>query len=173
MEKTIGTLRRRAGIYGGDLDEAPTRIDSYLKNTYFPRITDPIILEIRRERGIELCLEGVRLMDLKRWACGELWENLEWTGVYIPALNTPLDMNGDGVYDVYFSDVSNYSGEYSSIAVILGSTQTVKKAINDPNGGYLYWYNNTSKIWNENMYLYPIPQEVININSNLTQNPYW
>ena len=112
-------------------------------------------------------------MDLKRWACGELWESLEWTGVYIPVLNAPLDMNGDGIYDVYFSDVPNYSGEYSSIAVILGSIQTVKKAIDDPNGGYIYWYNNTSKIWNENMYLYPIPQEVINMNSNLTQNPYW
>ena len=172
-KKTIGTLRRRAGIYGGDLDKLPTRIDPYFKNTYFPEITDPIILEIRRERGIELCLEGVRLMDLKRWACGELWESLEWTGVYIPVLNAPLDMNGDGIYDVYFSDVPNYSGEYSSIAVILGSIQTVKKAIDDPNGGYIYWYNNTSKIWNENMYLYPIPQEVINMNSNLTQNPYW
>ncbi len=170
---TIGVLRRRAGITGGDLDKLPTRVDPYLQKTYFPDIDNPVILEIRRERGTELCLEGVRLNDLKRWACGELWENTEWTGVYIPALDVPLDMNGDGTYDVYFSSTPDYSGEYSSILVTLGDVQTVKPLADDPNHGYLYWYNVTSRKWNDNMYLYPIPQEVINLNTNLTQNPGW
>ena len=35
-------------------------VDPYLQTTYFPDITDPVILEVRRERGIELCLEGFR-----------------------------------------------------------------------------------------------------------------
>ncbi|MFZ0282799.1 MAG: RagB/SusD family nutrient uptake outer membrane protein, partial [Bacteroidales bacterium] len=52
---TVGILRSRAGITGG-LDTKPTVIDTYLQTTYFPEITDPAILEIRRERGTELCM---------------------------------------------------------------------------------------------------------------------
>ena len=50
---TIGVLRSRAGITGG-LTAKPTVVDPYLQSTYFPAITDPVILEVRRERGIEL-----------------------------------------------------------------------------------------------------------------------
>lgn len=172
-KNTIGALRRRAGITGGDLDHKPAVVDPYIQKTYYPNISDPVILEIRRDRGIELCLEGFRMMDLKRWACGSLWKNVAWTGVYIPALDTPLDMNGDGTYDAYFTTNANYSGQYSGIAVILKSTQTVMKLADDPNGGYVYFYNETSHTWNDNMYLYPIPAQVISINSKITQNPGW
>jgi hypothetical protein len=171
--KTIGVLRRRAGITGGDLDKLPTTVDTYLQKTYYPLVSDPVILEIRRDRSIELCLEGFRLNDLKRWNCGQLWANTEWTGVYIPAIDTPLDMNGDGVYDVYFSSDSKYKGQYTPILVKLTALQTVKKLTDDPKGGYIYNYNVTSREWNDNMYLYPIPQEVINLNKNLSQNPGW
>jgi hypothetical protein len=170
---TIGVLRRRAGITGGDLDKLPTTVDPYLQSTYFPTVTNPVILEIRRDRSIELCLEGFRLDDLKRWNCGQLWANTEWTGVYIPAIDTPLDMNGDGVNDVYFSSDSKYKGQYSSILVKLSTLQTVKKLADDPNGGYIYNYNVTTRVWNDNMYLYPVPQEVINLNKNISQNPGW
>lgn len=56
---TIGALRGRAGITGG-LTALPTTIDPYLQNTYFPEISDPVLMEIRRERGIELAIEGFR-----------------------------------------------------------------------------------------------------------------
>lgn len=170
---TIGALRRRAGITGGDLNALPTVVDPYLQQTYYPDISNPVILEIRRERAIELCLEGFRLKDLKRWNCGHLWQDVEWSGVYIPALDTPLDMNGDGENDVFFTQQSGYSGEYRALLVTLGNTQTVKKLADDPNGGYVYYYNNTSRKWNSNMYLYPIPSQVIVMNPNLTQNPGW
>ena len=52
---TIGKLRTRAGITGG-LTTKPTVVDPYLVSKYFPDISDPVILEIRRERGIELML---------------------------------------------------------------------------------------------------------------------
>lgn len=170
---TIGLLRRRAGITGGDLDALPTRVDTYLQQTFYPNVTSPVLLEIRRDRAIELCLEGLRMNDLRRWNCGPLWQNLPWTGVYIPALDTPLDMNGDGQYDVYFTKQPKYSGEYKSLLVTLGKTQTVQELPDDPNGGYIYFYNETSRTWNDNMYLYPIPSQVIVMNPNLTQNPGW
>lgn len=171
--ETIGTLRRRAGITGGDLDQLPTVVDSYLQQTYFPRISNPVLLEIRRERGVELCLEGVRLTDLKRWACGELWQNTEWTGIYVPALETPIDVNEDGIYDLYLTDNKDYKGEYAKIMVLMDNVQTVKQLSDDPNHGYVYNYALNTRVWNENMYLYPVPQEVRNLNTNLTQNPGW
>ncbi|MFT3846686.1 MAG: RagB/SusD family nutrient uptake outer membrane protein [Lacibacter sp.] len=67
--KTIGALRARAGITGG-LTVKPTTVDGYLQTTYFPEINDPVLLEVRRERGIELAWEGLRFSDLLRWKKG-------------------------------------------------------------------------------------------------------
>jgi hypothetical protein len=175
-KNTIGVLRRRAGITGGDLDKKPTVVDTYLQQTYYPDVTDPVILEIRRDRAIELCLEGTRLRDLKRWACGNLWGDMPWTGVYVPVMNQPLDMNGDGQYDAYFTDDKSYSGEYKSLAVIVNqSTDPLKldKLSDDPAGGYIMNYKETSHAWKDNMYLYPIPTQVGLKNPNLSQNPGW
>ncbi len=170
---TIGELRRRAGITGGALDAKPTTVDTYLQKTYYPDITAPVLLEIRRDRAIELCLEGMRLIDLKRWACGSLWQDAEWTGTYIPALDTPLDMNGDGTDDAYFTTDTKYSGPHKGIAVFLTGAQSVKQLADDPNNGYVMFYNETSRTWNDNMYLYPIPSQVRVKNPALSQNPGW
>ena len=97
---TIGALRARAGITGG-LTSKPTVADPYLQENYFPEISDPTLLEIRRERSIELAWEGFRFDDLMRWKKGELLEQ-QWTGMYVPSLNTPMDLNSDGKNDVVF-----------------------------------------------------------------------
>lgn len=169
-EKTIGALRGRAGITGG-LDKKPTTADPYMMSIY-TGVTDPVILEVRREREIELILEGLRLNDLKRWACGKLWETAAWDGIYIPALNTPLDLNGDGTNDVFVTDDSKYSGPYKSIAMYTGDNLKVVKLADDTKGGYRLNYE-ISRVWNDNMYIYPIPEIVIQKNPNLKQNPGW
>lgn len=169
-EKTIGTLRGRAGITGG-LDKKPTTADPYMMSIY-TGVTDPVILEVRREREIELILEGLRLNDLKRWACGKLWETAAWDGIYIPALNTPLDLNGDGTNDVFVTEDSKYSGPYKSIAMYTGDILKVVKLADDTKGGYRLNYE-ISRVWNDNMYIYPIPEIVIQKNPNLKQNPGW
>lgn len=169
-EKTIGALRGRAGITGG-LDKKPTTADPYMMSIY-TGVTDPVILEIRREREIELILEGLRLDDLKRWACGKLWETAAWDGIYIPALNTPLDLNGDGTNDVFVTEDSKYSGPYKSIAMYTGDNLKVVKLADDTKGGYRLNYE-ISRVWNDNMYIYPIPEIVIQKNPNLKQNPGW
>lgn len=169
-EKTIGALRGRAGITGG-LDKKPTTADPYMMSIY-TGVTDPVILEIRREREIELILEGLRLNDLKRWACGKLWETADWDGIYIPALDTPLDLNGDGTNDVFVTEDSKYSGPYKSIAMYTGDNLKVVKLADDTKGGYRLNYE-ISRVWNDNMYIYPIPEIVIQKNPNLKQNPGW
>lgn len=168
---TIGALRRRAGITGGDLDKKPTVVDPYMQ-TFYPKISDPVILEIRRDREIELILEGLRLDDLKRWACGELWESAPWDGIYVPALNTPIDLNGDGTYDVLVTEDGKYDSKYKSIAMQTGSNLKVVKLDDDPAGGYKLNYE-LQRVWNDNMYVYPIPEVVIQKNPNLKQNPGW
>ena len=54
-------------------------------------------------------------------ACGKLWQTASWDGIYIPALDTPLDLNGDGTYDVFVTENGSYSGPYKNIAMITGS----------------------------------------------------
>ena len=172
--RTIGALRRRAGITGGDLDKLPTVVDTYLQQTFYPNVTDPVILEVRRERAIELILEGFRLTDLKRWACGSNWQNAPWDGVYISKLNAPIDLNGDGNPDVYVTEDAEYqtTGQYKTIAMILNKEQKAVKIADDPAGGYLLGYELPRK-WNDNMYLYPVPETVILKNDALKQNPGW
>lgn len=168
-KNTIGALRRRAGITGGDLDKKPTTVDNYLKSTFYPDVTDPVILEIRRERTIELCLEGFRLKDLKRWACGSLWQNLPWTGICIPGYGVPLDMNGDGEFDVYYPDpkMATVPADYADIAVSVGEPL---KFIAVP-GGLMLRDDLPGRVWKDRMYLDPISSEDITMNRNLEQNP--
>ena len=101
---TIGVLRARAGITAG-LNAKPSKVDRYVQETYFPDITDATILEVRRERSVELALEGFRFADLLRWKHGELMM-MRWTGIYVPALNVQMDLDHDGTTDVIF-----YKGE--------------------------------------------------------------
>lgn len=183
-EKTIGALRARAGITGG-LTSKPTVTDNYLKVTYFPDINDPVILEIRRERAIELLFEGFRFDDLRRWKCGGLFKK-SWTGMYISGINQPLDVDHNGSHDViYYTDnaglaaaaaLSNNPNPYK-VKVSTDSNAEIIQVHPAGNGSgyYLAWYtnNDSKKVWGPKQYLYPIPVGAINLNPQLQQNPGW
>ena len=182
-KNTIGALRARAGITAG-LDQLPTEQDPLLVKYYGD--LSPVVLEVRRERSIELMLEGHRLVDLKRWRCGHLWDaknGMPWYGVYVPAKEKALDMNGDGVNDVYFTsldakkdkaEIEKLPKADQKILAHLTSNQKLKKLEDDPNGGYVMYYAyGDRRVWNDNMYLYPIPTQVGIMNPNLVQNPGW
>lgn len=176
--KTIGVLRQRAGITGGTdqtgtLISKPTNAEPYIAS-YYPDVTDPAILEIRREREIELSLEGFRFWDLKRWNCFNLWEEDPWEGIFIPALNTPIDVNGDGTYDAYFYDTDEIGDDnYKAIGVYVGTEKNNVLNVKAVNGGYLMKYNIAGRSFPVRQYLYPIPEVVIQKNPNLKQNPGW
>lgn len=170
---TIGALRKRAGITGG-LTALPTTVDSYLKANYFPEINDPILLEVRRERGIELCLEGFRFDDIVRWKRGELMQ-MEWNGMYVPSLDTPLDLNEDGILDVaFYKKLPNKVAGVTYVEVsptIAGKPNS--QLIVGENSGELTWLNNIPRKWTDKNYYYPIPTADIITNPNLKQNPGW
>lgn len=172
---TVGQLRARGGITNG-LTTKPTEIDPYLQSVYFPDITDPVILEVRRERGIELCLEGFRFPDILRWKRGELM-NLEWNGFYVPELVTPLDLNEDGILDVAFYQGTKPSPAVSGVTYVdvsptVGGKSNPQLLKNDTYGE-LTWMNNIKRKWEDKMYYYPIPQTDLITNPNLGQNPGW
>lgn len=173
--KTVGALRARGGITGG-LTTKPTVSDPYLVANYFPNITDPVILEVRRERGIELCLEGFRFSDILRWKCGELM-NMVWNGFYVPALVTPMDLNEDGVLDVAFYQGTKPSPAVSGVTYVdvsaTVSGKTNSQLLKNGTSGELTWLNNVPRKWEDKMYFYPIPQADLLKNPNLGQNPGW
>ena len=183
---TIGALRSRAGITGG-ITIKPNTIDNYLKDNYYPDITDPVILEIRRERAIELVLEGFRFDDLRRWKCGDLFKK-SWTGMYIAGLNQPLDVDHNGTHDViYYTDntgleaaeaIANNTNLYKvQVSDNPTSATTIIQVLPADNGTgyYLGWFTNkeNDKVWGPKQYLYPIPIGAINLNPQLAQNPGW
>jgi starch-binding outer membrane protein, SusD/RagB family len=172
---TIGVLRTRGGITAG-LTTKPTLIDPYLQSVYFPNISDPVILEIRRERGIELCLEGFRFSDILRWKRGELM-NQEWNGFYVPALVTPMDLNEDGILDVAFYQGTKPSPAVSGVTYVdvspLVGGKTNPQLLKNGTTGELTWMNNIPRKWEDKMYFYPIPQTDLITNPALGQNPGW
>jgi len=174
--KTIGALRARAGVTGG-LNTLPTTVDTYLQQTFFPDISDPVILEIRRERQVELALEGFRFSDLKRWKRGELMADLQWSGIYVAALNTLMDLDRNGTADVVFYD-GNTDGPTITVPngtaqVAIGGPSTNYQTLTSTN--HLEWFKAQPRTWYEDgrQYYYPIPATAIVKNSNLEQNPGW
>jgi hypothetical protein len=171
---TVGVLRTRGGITAG-LTTKPTVVDTYLKSVYFPDITDPVILEVRRERGIELCLEGFRFSDILRWKRGDIM-NQQWNGFYVPTLSTAMDLNEDGINDVVF-----YQGtkpNLGSALTYVDVSATISGKVNSQllkNGtsGELIWMNEIVRFWEDKMYYYPIPTTDLVTNPNLGQNPGW
>ena len=172
--KTIGALRQRAGITGG-LSAKPTQADPYLLTNYFPGINDPSLLEIRRERGIELAFEGLRFDDIVRWKKGDLMTKM-WNGFYVPALNVPMDLNEDGVMDVAFFQVMPANPvpgvNYINVAETINGVVNPQRLSNNTSGE-LTWLTTTTREFTDKNYLYPIPEADRLFNPELGQNPGW
>ncbi|HVS94879.1 MAG TPA: RagB/SusD family nutrient uptake outer membrane protein [Puia sp.] len=165
-DNTIKLLRARAGIANTAM---PVAADAYLQQTYFPDITDPVLLEIRRERGVELALEGFRYDDLFRWKAGSLLA-MTYKGLYVPAMNTLYDLNGDGKPDVSFVSAipsNKVSGVYY---FLIDNTQA---RLSQGTYGTIIWLDNITREWDDYKYYYPIPFNELVLNPHLVQNPGW
>lgn len=174
-QKTIGVLRERAGITGG-LSNKPTNVDIYMKNRFFSNITDPSLMEIRRERGIELAFEGFSWSDICRWKVGELATKV-WDGIYIPELEVPYDMDGNGTPDVCFTQYEDHPDKVEGVYYLyLGEYLSNGKKNNsqlDEDGHTLLYMKDQIRTWNDRLYFYPIPANDLVQNPNLGQNLGW
>ena len=167
---TVGALRARAGITGG-LATLPTVVDPYLKSVYFPDVASPVILEVRRDRGIELAMEGLRFYDIVRWARGPLME-LEWRGIYVPAANTNIDLDENGTPDVNFMAVNVPTAQRVAGVTYISVAGTDFKLANGTSGE-IVWRSDIPRKWEQKNYLYPIPEGDLLTNPALEQNPGW
>ena len=172
--KTIGVLRARAGITGG-LNNKPVKVDPYFQSRFFPGISNPEILEIRRERGTELSFEGFSWPDICRWKVGELVTK-DWDGIYIPQLDVAYDMNGDGKKDVSFTKnlkPDKLPGVYYLYVGEKLANGAINNAQIDPVTHELVFMKDQIRTWNDKLYFYPIPAGDLVMNPNLGQNPGW
>ncbi|MEJ7827074.1 MAG: RagB/SusD family nutrient uptake outer membrane protein [Segetibacter sp.] len=137
---TIGALRSRAGIKNTTV---PVIADPYLQSNFYPDVTSPALIEIRRERAIELASEGLRYDDLRRWKAAKLLEKV-YEGIYVPAKGQLLDLNEDGKPDISFVDKMP-ANRVSGVVYFILDNNTSKLSKGDK--GNLVWLSNINNIY--------------------------
>ncbi|PUZ24749.1 RagB/SusD family nutrient uptake outer membrane protein [Chitinophaga parva] len=170
VNKSIKLLRDRVDMPNLDLAAANANPDPYLASQY-TNVTGAnkgVILEIRRERRIELVMEGFRWNDLMRWKEGHLLTDV-FKGAYFPGTGN-YDLDGDGKVDLVIYTGTQPSG--SGPQYLKLGTDIVLE--NGESGGNITVNANIPKKFREDRdYLYPIPTQELLLNQNLKQNPNW
>lgn len=140
LDKSINLLRSRVNMPALELTNIETD-----PNWVFPSLS-PIINEVRRERQVELALEGYRFDDLMRWqAADEVIIGKRFKGAYFIQEEFPELVVGQDV----LVDENGY------IDPVQGEAPNGFSF--DPNRDYLL----------------PVPLDEITLNPNLEQNPGW
>lgn len=189
LDKSINKIRSRVGMPGLKVD---TSIDPYMEECY-PNYTrsastqKALVLEVRRERTIELVLEGFRMFDMLRWGEGAKLVNggasdaastaSPYYGIYLPGPGL-YDMDGDGKVDFEVYDGTATTTGLKSISIASLSDRLVDP--DDPYNaapkkGWLTGFRDHIVTWDEGKdYLNPIPKKQITLTSGaLVQNPGW
>lgn len=169
LDISINKLRDRAGMPHLNMADANANPDSYQESMYEnidQGSNKGVLLEIRRERRIEMVNEGLRWDDLMRWKEGKKVEQ-PITGIYFSGLGAH-DFNNDGIYDVYVHDGDD-SGAPDEVTSMININQRI--LTNDTSGNLLLF--NGGAFEEPKDYYYPIPREDLELNDNLEQNPGW
>lgn len=170
IDKSVKLLRDRVGMPNLNVAAVNATPCSFLAGMYshVSGANKGVILEIRRERTIELIMESFRWDDLMRWKEGHLLAE-QFKGMYFPGVGN-FDLDNDGTIDVVI-----YTGTKPSTK----GPQYIKLDAdivleNGANGGLILVNSQITKVFDENKdYLYPIPIEERLLNPSLTQNPGW
>ena len=109
---------------------------------------------VRRERKVELILEGLHFVDMKRWKIGDL----ENDG---PSYGMPTEDAG-GYEGLQPNEIPNFkkTNRYDLNDIASYDAYKDKLKVRDIN-----------RFWKDYFYLWPIPREEINVDYNLEQNP--
>ena len=185
IDQTVNVIRARVGMPALDVTKANGTPDAFLSSYYTDKHLDGpdkgLILEIRRERTVELVNEGFRLWDMLRWHEGQQLCPASNTlgpgfiGCWFPGLGE-YDMNNDGTPDLCIYTGTKPSTDCENT---LDVSEGKENTLSEGTSGYLIQFKEQSYKWEEKDYLYPIPQKQIQIypkdettgESVLTQNP--
>lgn len=169
IDRTIRLIRSRVSMPNLDMTSANQSPDAVLAALY-PNVSGScqgIILEIRRERRIELVMEGFRWDDLVRWKAGKLLEP-HFIGMYFPSLGE-FDLDGDGAPDLMLYMGTAPSTTAAQSVEIGGVLQLTE----GDHGNLIGFKDNTKQFDESRDYLYPLPTGDLLLNENLVQNPNW
>ena len=172
LDQSINLIKSRAGMPKLVLNPVADPV----MQAAFPGIS-PVLLEIRRERRVELAFEGFRFDDLMRWKAGKLLEK-EPEGLYFPALGK-YDLTGDGVPDIYLipsseSIPAEENKESNSLGVKLIYYKT--GTIDDPNAtvyltggtkGNILTIKDMGTFVEPQYYYRPVPKHQMDLNPKL------
>ena len=175
LDISINKIRERAKMPDLNLTDANSNPDPYLAACY-PNVEQGtnkgVILEIRRERTIELVMEGLRQWDLFRWKEGKQMFNhyVPYYGIYVPGVGT-YDMDGDGKPDLEIYETTATSQCDNK------KKQDKDNHLSNGTTGYIIGFPKVTygKDWKEERdYLWPIPADQRVLTQGiLTQNPGW
>ncbi len=132
-----------------------------------------VILEIRRERALELAMEGFRLTDLIRWREGKCLEQ-PICGMYFPGVGK-YDISGDGTPDINIWTGTNPKSK-DVVDFELGVSTGI--VLTEGTKGNIYHHAGIERSFDEGRdYYYPIPTKERQLYHNkgvlLKQNPGW
>ena len=176
LDLSVGKLRDRVGMPHLDMASANANPDPYLTDPAwggYQNVTGAnkgVILEIRRERAVELAQEGFRYYDIMRWKEGKIFEK-QYYGMYFPGPGE-YDLNSDGVPDILLYEGSERPSSTIPAIYKIGSEDFI---LSSGTSGNVNPYKGLSCKWNDDRdYLYPIPTDERNLTHGvLTQNPGW
>lgn len=170
LDISVNLLRDRVGMPPLELTAANANPDPYMEGLY-PNVDQGankgVILEIRRERRIEMFNEGLRWQDLMRWKEGEKVEQ-PMLGIYFSSLGAH-DFNKDGTPDVYLHE-GDASGAPSGVTTLINVLQ---RPLTNGSSGNLDPFPDGGFFDENRDYFYPLPIEDLQLNESLEQNPGW
>ena len=184
LDNSVNKLRERVGLPYLNLMQANATVDSYMEKQY-PNVlgvNKGVLLEIRRERRVELAAEGFRFDDVNRWKAGALFAAKQ-QGFYVPKLG-PLDVTGDGFPDIAIlakpSDKELLPLEYQDKLAIyfLENDKGVKAVfyLSEGDHGHIMFEIQRSlkrEFIEPKGYYWPMNQQDRIINSNLKETIFW
>ena len=185
LDESVNLLRKRAGVPDLNLAKANAAPDPFMaqKHPNLTGVNKGVILEIRRERRVELAFENSRYDDLMRWQAGKLLTSIP-EGMFFPGLGK-YDMTGDGIEDIILIDKSSsIPAEAQKLKNALGTTLIYYKGgafgedvtvylKNGLAGGTLVTETAARKFEDPKYYYRPIPQQQILLNPKLKQVFGW
>lgn len=176
LDYSVNKLRDRVGM---PHMKADVTADGFLTNTDWGGFNNPvllssqnlaIILEVRRERAVELGQEGFRWDDIRRWGEGQVYTRRMY-GMYFPGVGE-YDLDGDGEKDVCL--YNGGAAPSSTAPNTLDISSTWPLSAEDGKSGMIEYRKGYPGRWDEGIdSLYPVPLQELELNPNLTQNPGW
>lgn len=180
LDQTVNLIHDRIEMPHMNLTTVLSTIDPVQEERY-PNVSGSqkgAVLEVRRERRVELACEGFRYDDLFRWKVAHLTA-VNSEGTYIEKLGL-IDVTGDGEPDIAIvktqADANAISQELKDkykLSLYILDKETFYLTEGDKGFIGMMAQKDKFKFEDPKYYYKPIYEQDILVNSNLYQNPYW